>query len=78
MAANGIKSFENKYGVRFCFDHTGKMENMFSLSTSVLENKICAARAKVKVAFAKNVSARKWQKDMEKVFRTSIKPIPTF
>lgn len=47
MAATSIKAFEKKYGVKFTVNHTGKMDGMQSLSTSVLENKICQARAKV-------------------------------
>lgn len=48
MAANAIKAFEKKYGVHFTVNHTGKMTGMASLSTSVIDNPICAARAKVK------------------------------
>lgn len=40
--------FEKKYGIKICMDHTGKMENMYSLSTSVLENPHCQRRAKIK------------------------------
>ena len=47
MAANSIKNFEKKYGVHFTLNHTGKMSGMASLSTSVIENPICAKRAKV-------------------------------
>ena len=42
-----IKQFEIKYGIHFTLNHTGKMAGMASLSTSVIENPICAARAKV-------------------------------
>lgn len=43
-----IKEFEKKWGVKFCTDHTGKMENMISLSTSVIKNPNCQRRAKIK------------------------------
>lgn len=47
MTANTIKMFEKKYGIHFTLNHTGKMTGMASLSTSVIENPICAARARV-------------------------------
>lgn len=33
-------------GLHFCINHTGKMAGMYSVSTSVLENENCKARAK--------------------------------
>lgn len=53
-----IKEFEKKWGVKICADHTGKMENMYSLSTSVLENKHCQARAKIKGSICEKCFAR--------------------
>lgn len=41
-----LESFSKKYGVRFTEKHTGKMENMLSLSTAVSANKFCQARQK--------------------------------
>lgn len=43
-----IKDFEKKYGIHFTLNHTGKMNGMVSLSTSVIENPFCAKRAKIK------------------------------
>lgn len=42
-----MKEFSAKYGIHFTEKHTGKMDGMASLSTSVVENPICKARAKV-------------------------------
>lgn len=42
-----IKDFQNEYNIHFTLKHTGKMSGMASLSTSVIENKRCQARAKV-------------------------------
>ena len=43
-----MKEFYTKWGIHFTMKHTGKMEGMQSLSTSVILNPICAERAKVK------------------------------
>lgn len=40
-----IKEFKEKYGVHITTGHTGKMEGIYSLSTSVLLNPICRKRA---------------------------------
>lgn len=42
-----IKKFEKKYGVHFTTEHTGKMLDVWSLSTSPLTNKRCSGRCKV-------------------------------
>lgn len=47
MASNSIKEFEKRFGIHFTLNHTGKMSGMASLSTSVIQNPICAKRAKV-------------------------------
>lgn len=44
--ANACKEFKNKYGIHITTGHTGKMEGIDSLSTSVLLNPICQKRAK--------------------------------
>lgn len=43
-----LDDFESLTGVRFTTVHTGKMENMISLSTNAKKNSICRCRAKVK------------------------------
>ena len=43
-----ISDFEKRYGVHFTVKHTGKMEGMISVSTSVLANKHCIKRRAVK------------------------------
>lgn len=42
-----IKEFEKKYGIHFTTAHTGKMLDVWSLSTSPLTNKRCGGRCKV-------------------------------
>lgn len=39
-----IKEFEKKTGVKFTLNHTGKMEGIWSLSTSCICNPFCKAR----------------------------------
>lgn len=41
-----FKKFSEIYGIKFCKKHHGKMESMWSLSTSVRLNPICQKRAK--------------------------------
>lgn len=41
-----MKAFEKKYGVRFTMDHSGKMDGMYSLSTSPF-NRTCDTRAAI-------------------------------
>jgi hypothetical protein len=53
-----VKEFEKKWGVKFCADHTGKMENMVSLSTSVIENEDCRKRSKIKGSICEKCFAR--------------------
>lgn len=53
-----IKEFEKKYHIRICTDHSGKMENMISLSTSVLENEHCQNRARIKGSICEKCFAR--------------------
>lgn len=54
---NTMKEFSAKYGVHFTERHTGKMDGMASLSTSVIENPICRARAKVPGSICKECFA---------------------
>ena len=42
-----INAFMKETGLHFTMNHTGKMEGMVSISTSVRENKNCQQRAKV-------------------------------
>ena len=42
-----MTSFKQKYGVHFTTRHNGKMEEMISLSTSVLKNPYCQARQRI-------------------------------
>lgn len=42
-----LKEFEKKTGIHITVNHTGKMDGMASLSTSVLLNPMCQARARV-------------------------------
>lgn len=42
-----LKAFEKETGLHFTLNHTGKMDGMVSISTSVKENKNCQSRAKV-------------------------------
>ena len=43
-----MTAFKQKYGIHFTTRHNGKMEEMISLSTSVLNNPYCQARQKIK------------------------------
>lgn len=43
-----MKKFVEKYGIKFCTNHTAKMEGMASLSTSPLCNARCIARSQCK------------------------------
>lgn len=64
-----IKEFEKKWGVKFCMDHTGKMENMISLSTSVIENPDCQWRSKIKGSICEKCFARAMAERCGKNFR---------
>ncbi len=41
-----LKQFEEESGIHFCSDHYGKMQGLFSLSTSPLDNPFCVSRSK--------------------------------
>lgn len=73
MAANTIKMFEKKYGIHFTLNHTGKMTGMVSLSTSVIDNPICAARAKVKCSICEKCFAANMFKRYGKEFHDCFK-----
>ena len=70
-----IKEFSEKYGIHFTLKHTGKMNGMASLSTSVVENPICAARAKVKGSICEKCFAaammRRYGKEFRDCFRNN-------
>lgn len=68
-----IKDFEKKYGVRICTDHSGKMENMCSLSTSVLENENCQRRAKIKGSICEKCFAQRMAERYGKGFQDKYK-----
>ena len=72
MAAT-IKAFEKKYGIHFTLNHTGKMAGMASLSTSVVENTICAKRAKVPGSICEKCFAAAMMKRYGKEFRDCFK-----
>lgn len=42
-----MTSFKQKYGIHFTTRHNGKMEEMTSLSTSVIKNPYCQARQRI-------------------------------
>lgn len=54
-----IKEFKEKYGVHITTGHTGKMEGINSLSTSVLLNPICQKRAQDKESICSKCFAEK-------------------
>lgn len=54
-----INRFKALTGVHICTDHTGKMYGIKSLSTSVLLNRICKARAKVEGSICHHCYAAK-------------------
>lgn len=64
-----IKEFEKRYGIRFTTDHSGKMQGMVSLSTSVLKNPICMARSKVPGSICQKCFAAKQAKAYGKNFQ---------
>lgn len=68
-----IKNFEKKYGIHFTLNHTGKMYGMASLSTSVVENPICAKRAKVKGSICEKCFANNMFKMYGESFRDCFK-----
>ena len=59
QARKEIRAFERKYGLGFCLNHTGKMTDMWSLSTSVRKNRICQARAKDKTSICSKCYAQR-------------------
>lgn len=42
-----IRAFKRRTGVHICMDHTGKMKDILSLSTSPLTNERCQGRCKI-------------------------------
>lgn len=57
-----IKEFENKYGVKFTLKHTGKMQDMISLSTSVSCNENCKRNAKIENSICSHCYASRMMK----------------
>lgn len=53
-----ISEFKNKYGIHITTGHTGKMHDIYSLSTSVELNPICRERAKDKDSICAHCFAR--------------------
>lgn len=68
-----IKEFEKKHGVHFTLNHTGKMSGMASLSTSVIENPLCAKRARIKGSICEKCFAANMMKMYGDSFRDCFK-----
>lgn len=57
-----MKDFTKKYGIKFCVNHTGKMQGMISLSTSVLLNTYCQTHCKVDNSICQHCYAARMNK----------------
>lgn len=57
-----MKAFEKKYHACFTLNHTGKMQGMISLSTSVLLNSNCQRYAKIKGSICEKCYATRMSK----------------
>lgn len=57
-----LKQFEKKYNIRFTLNHTGKMEGLTSLSTSVTCNENCIKNASIKNSVCSHCYAARMMK----------------
>ena len=72
--------FKALTGISFCVNHTGKMKEMISLSTSVLKNAFCQKRSKCKKSICSKCYANrmtKAYKGLEKVLAINTKALTT-
>lgn len=75
LTCESISAFEKRTGIHFTRKHTGKMTGMISLSTSVKDNPICAARAKVPGSICEKCFAARqmeYQTNMRPAFKRNL------